>query len=105
MFAAINTVIGVLVGIIAAIIMRGWVLSIMWSWFIVPLGAIALTIPMSLGVVMVVSLFTSHLANDTESTISYNGHNGKEVVIAASLKAFGAPLVTLFFAWTITLFM
>lgn len=105
MVAAIGTVIGVLFGIIAAVVMRAWVLTIMWGWFIVPLGAVALSVPTALGITMVISMFTSHLANDESSTISYNGHNGKEVMIAASVKAFGQPLVTLLFAWIVTLFM
>jgi hypothetical protein len=37
-------------------VLRGWVLSILWGWFIVPLGFPALTIPAAIGLAIVISL-------------------------------------------------
>jgi len=38
----------------------GWVLSILWGWFVVPLGVVALTIPGAIGLRLVVGLFVTN---------------------------------------------
>jgi hypothetical protein len=89
-----------------SIIMSGWVLTILWSWFIVPVFNLpSLTIPYAIGISTVISMLT----NKTVSSNAVNNKNEKKetsTVIAEALAlSFGVPLFLLFFGWIITLFL
>ncbi len=73
------------------ILWRGYVLTILWGWFIVPLGVVALTLPMALGFSVIVSLIT----NDSSTNLTWEQYT--------SFWTF--PLVMLFSGWIYTLFM
>lgn len=44
---------------------EGWVLSVLWRWFLVPLGAPALSIPAAIGVAIIVGMLT-HQSSKTD---------------------------------------
>lgn len=52
---AISAVAGVLVG---SVLINGYVLSILWVWFLVPLGLPAISIAHSIGIAMIASWLT-----------------------------------------------
>lgn len=77
-------------------ILRGWVLSIIWGWFMVPIGAPALGIAACIGV----SLVTHMLCG----THDYRDKTESEKKQAA-VGAFLVPLLVLGMAWVVKQFM
>lgn len=80
------------------IVMRGFVLQQLWSWFVVPLGVVAISLPWALGLACLAYMLTgpAHLAKqDTEV--------GKHEVYAAMFKyaflVIGNPLFGLLGGW------
>jgi len=62
---AILLVAGAVVGIAAFTILRGFVLSQLWAWFVVPaLGAPSLSIGEAIGITLVVSFLTSSIVQN-----------------------------------------
>lgn len=60
----------------AAIIIRGFILTVLWGWFAVPLGLPALSIPMALGL----SILTAYVVgNDAKIISEMTDENGKKV--------------------------
>jgi hypothetical protein len=47
------------IAIIIVIPLRGFVVSVLWGWFVVPLGVVALNIPAAIGLAMLVRMVTS----------------------------------------------
>ncbi len=66
LFAVLGLVVaGVLLAALSAVV-NGWVLSILWGWFMVPtFGLPALSIPAAIGVALVVHYLTSEF-NDAK---------------------------------------
>lgn len=87
----------------AAIVMRGWVLTVLWGWFIVPTFSLPeLSIPAALGFTLIVSMFTQHLTNKkSESTGKTKSTLAGEIMGTA----IGGPLVVLLLGWIIKSFM
>jgi hypothetical protein len=57
MVIAVLMTIGTFTGILALTILRGWVLSILWAWFIVPTFNVAqLSVALAIGLVMTANL-------------------------------------------------
>jgi len=86
---------------ILGIILQGWVLSILWSWFIVPLfGLPMLSVSSAISIAIIVGLIT-HQYND----LDLKGKSiGEWVGCAISHSIFG-PLLVLFIGWIVTLFI
>lgn len=85
--------------VILASILNGWVLSLMWSWFVVPkFGLPPLSIAESIFVAMIVSYLTYQPVE-----IKSEGKSKSWVEITFSLA--GKPLVTLFVAYIILQFL
>ena len=84
---------GLIAWIVLAIIVRGWVLTVLWGWFLVPLGAPALSIPFALGISTIIGLFLQN--------VSRTKSEGSTVpnLVAQSLLG---PLVSLLVGWIIT---
>jgi hypothetical protein len=66
---------------VAGYLWKGYVLSILWGWFIVPFFGLApLTVPMAIGVVLIASFLTSrylHIEDErrpSEKLASVAGH-------------------------------
>ena len=61
-----------------ALMLRGLVISVVWEWFVVPLGVVPLSPPHALGLVMLSRLFISHLSKDKRDLTPF----GENVVSA-----------------------
>lgn len=96
--ALIFTVIGATV---IHAILSGWVLSLMWAWFIVPKFQLPpLNVTEAIGVSLVVGFLT----------IQYSSSNGKErslegKAIDLIMYVVGRPLLALLIAWIVLQFM
>lgn len=78
----------------ASSVWRGYVLSILWGWFIVrAFGLPALNIPLAIGLSLTVGFLTQRLRQEKEST--------HFVIGVATL----APAVSLFMGWIVTKFL
>lgn len=83
------------------IVTRGWVLSIVWSWFVVPVtGLPLLSIPMAIGFSFAVNLITNNQSK-VDSTKKEIWESLLEIVGYGIL----APLFALGFAWIIYQFV
>jgi hypothetical protein len=72
-----------------SMIYYGFVLSIMWAWFVCPsLGAPKLSIPAAIGISLVVGMLTSHPENEKSA--------GRQVVESALFTT-----VVLFMGWLV----
>ena len=72
-------------------ILNGWVLSILWGWFIVPhFGLPALSIPVAIGIALVVSMLAPYVHN------KYDEDNDK---LAALSAVFIRPFIALLIGW------
>lgn len=106
MLASLLVILGTLVGVALlfaisalAVVYYGWALSIMWGWFIEPLGGHHLSIPNAIGLSMVLGMLTLHLRQDDSE-----GKTDKEKLKPA-LVAIISPLATLFFGYIVKSFM
>lgn len=85
------------------IVLNGWVLSILWRWFIVPTFSLTpLSIAQALGLTCVLRLFAASRTKLTEedremSLVPY--------VIQQSGTSIAVPLMGLLYGWIIHLFM
>ena len=96
----------VIVGVIVAIavffaiviglsIYRGWALSYLWQWFMVPIGLPALSVPQCIGVALVITFLTHQYYREPEDKRTDN-----EKITAGVITVLG-PLVTLGFGWCV----
>lgn len=85
-----------MIGFIAvAAVIRGFVLSTLWQWFVIPtFGLAPLSIPVAIGIGLILS-FTTHQSMDESSK------NKSEKLFDAIVN----PLIVLLIGWIITLFM
>jgi hypothetical protein len=84
-----------------SIIMHGWVLSIMWRWFMVPLfGLPVLTIPYAIGISAVVALFKGNSTTNKD-----DNKTATAKFLEALFVAFVAPLISLGFGWIVLQFI
>lgn len=100
----IVTIIGLLASLVGWVvlgaILRGWVLSIMWNWFVVStFGLPALSIAAAIGVSLVVGLMTyQYIYTEDDRSDSSK--------IAAGLGVnIGGPLVVLLMGWIVKQFL
>ena len=83
-------------------ILKGLVLRILWGWFIVPLTNLPpLTIPMALGVSLVVSFLTYQYAKQPENT----DEDQVTALLKSLLMSFFQPAIVLLFGWIYHLFV
>ena len=94
-------VVGILVAIafpaiiLLAYLLNGWVLHILWGWFIVPTfpAAPSINIPKAMGIALIVGFLTSHYQDTSEHS------NG------VLFHTFITPILALAIGWVIQLFM
>ena len=81
--------------ILLAYLLNGWVLHILWGWFIVPTfpAAPSINIPEAMGIALIVGFLTSRYQDTSE--------HGTEVFF----YTFTLPFVALAIGWVIYLFM
>lgn len=80
-------------GLIALLsIYHGWILSIIWNWFVPLLGGPTISIPIAVGISCIVSMLTHSTDTDDEK-------RGERIAMML-IK----PLILLFIAWFFHLF-
>lgn len=90
---------GVVAVVVIASLMRGWALSVLWGWFLVPLGAPGLNIPTAIGISLVVSFLTHQVHDDAkERTFS-------ERMARVFSAAIFTPLLGVFIGWIVKQFL
>lgn len=83
---------------ILQIIWYGWVLQVLWGWFIVPTFSLAaLTIAQALGIALIVRMLTTN-QGQTDS-------DKNDAVLRAAINGFLFPLITLIIGWIVSWFM
>lgn len=88
-----------LVGIIAASAMlQGWAMSILWLWFIVPLGMKELNIPMAIGLCLVISVCSYYRPHKSES-------NDLNETLSNLAMVFIKPILLLAIGWVVKGFL
>jgi len=81
-------------------ILQGWVLTVLWSWFIVPtFGLPELSIAVAIGLSLIVSMFRGYNNTTKNENLEKSEQVGKVIVLL-----FG-PLFVLFLGWIVHLFM
>jgi hypothetical protein len=70
---------------VTAIVLRGWVLTYLWLWFIVPFGAPVLTIPMAIGL----TLLVNYLSGAIKIT------KDEKPIIDVMIEVFASPFIVL----------
>lgn len=82
-------------------IYSGYVLSVMWDWFIVShFGLKALPIPFAIGLALIIS-FTKKQDSEDKSDTNELG----EILLKGIVKSLAKPSMFLFFGWIVTLFI
>lgn len=95
---AILAVLGFPVVIAIASMWRGYVLSILWAWFVVPLfGLPQLSIPLAIGISLIVGMLTNHR---TGREVEKKGGLGN----AIGLSVF-VPALFLLMGWLVHMFV
>lgn len=94
--AAILVMTSMLALIAISAMLRGYVLSVLWGWFIVPtFGLPGISIPIAIGIAVILS-FTTHQLNVARETQTTGDRVFNAVV---------HPLFVLFIGWIVTLFI
>lgn len=93
---AVAGVLGLIVLVFLEFLLKGWVLSVMWLWFMVPFGLPAIGIAWSVGVAMIVGV----MAKQTDYKQDDRPTDWDKVVIA-----YIVPFVILGIAWIVHQFM
>jgi hypothetical protein len=87
--------------IIGGIILRGWVLSTLWAWFLVPQGVFPISVNAAIGISVLIGLFTQHLVHDT---VKVDKKSTADMITTITGKTIGGPLMALLVGWIVTLF-
>lgn len=95
--SVIAMIVGVIVGIFLFCIYNAWVLTILWGWFIVPLGVKALSVAHAYGFTLVTGLILSNRG--------VKENKDKDDWVGSILTWLLLPLVALFFGWIAVGFM
>jgi len=86
---------------ILSVILYGWVFSILWSWFIVPLFSLpVLSVPEAIGIAMIIKMITYQYQDPSIGNKSIIELIGNLIGIAII-----APFIILFTGWIVTLFI
>lgn len=95
--SVIAMILGVIVGIFLFCIYNAWVLTILWGWFIIPLGVKALSVAHAYGITLVTGLILSNRG--------VKENKDKDDWVGSILTWLLLPLVALFFGWIAVGFM
>lgn len=79
-------------------ILNGWVLSVLWAWFLVPsFGLPALKIPAAIGIATVVGMLTSQYIHNNESE--------EDEMVARVSHSVAVPVVSLIIGFVARFFV
>jgi hypothetical protein len=84
-------IIGVIALVALAVIWRGFVLSVMWGWFLVPIGLPNIGLALAIGISATVAMMTHQATQSSEKS-----DGGKAVAML-----FVAPLLMLGVGWVV----
>ena len=89
-----------IVTMVVSCLWSGYVLSVLWRWFMVPgLGLPSLSVGYAIGVAMVISYLTRQDIPEKE------GESWQEKLVRGVAVAALKPAIALLFGWTVTLFL
>lgn len=97
----VGIILGAIAAVIAAALVRGWALTVLWGWFLVPYGLPTIGIATAIGISLIVGMFTAHL----EQRQAKETKSGTDAVVTVAAHAFGAPLLVLAIGWIVKSFM
>lgn len=96
------SVFGVFGLMVLSAVWKGFVLSVMWGWFVVPYFQLPpLTIPLAIGISMIASMLTWHR---TGSEAQNDKSASEQFTTAAALSLF-LPAFMLLSGWIVTKFL
>ena len=89
-----------LMTIVVSSILSGWVLSVLWEWFVVPTFSVSsLSIPVAIGISLVIGMLTKEgKPRDDKKKDTYE-------LVGEILGTVFAPLVTLIVGWIVYSFV
>jgi len=87
------------VATIASALVDGWAISLLWGWFLVPLGVPPITLVHAIGISTFLSLVGPH------NSSSKNKDGSWKVVIGTLLASFLVPLFAVLIGWIVARFM
>lgn len=90
-------VIIVLLAVVPAIMLRGWILSILWGWFVVPFGLPQIGIAWAIGLATVVSAITPTPTGESGGKTK----TAKEQLGEVISNFLFLPLLILLFGWIV----
>lgn len=91
MLAGLSVLFGVPALVAAFAVWRGYILSILWGWFLVPLGVSPITIPLAIGFSLIVGYFTNAMSKRKD----------ENDVLDTALELTIAPLLFLAIGWIV----
>lgn len=59
--------IGLIATVILSVVLTGLVTSVLWGWFVVPLGVAAITVPHAIGIGMLVTFLTTNVSEERKT--------------------------------------
>lgn len=87
---------------VPALLWRGYVLTILWGWFIVPLfGVPALSIPLAIGLSLTVAFLTSQRTGNETTEKKSEG----EKLLTSLILCAAWPLIALGVGWVVQRFV
>ena len=87
--------------ILVGAILKGFVLSVMWSWFMVPTFSLPeISTVQAIGIALVISYLTHQRVDCEKPKREYS-----ELIAGAVIDAILTPLFVLFIGWFVHLFM
>lgn len=95
--------VGFLAIVVGAICMRAWVLTVLWSWFLVPYGVPQIAIPAAIGISLIVGMFTTKLSDKWSQ--EKKKKSLPESFADMISTAFLSPLFVLCIGWVVSGFM
>lgn len=99
-FSCLGAVVFAIVAVVGEAIMNGWVLSILWGWFVSPLfGLKELAIAPAIGFSLVVGMLTHQESGEQKERSNF------ENVVLIFGRAVVSPLITLFIGWIVYQFI
>lgn len=93
---AVLIILALVVLVPAAIALNGWVFTVLWAWFVVPMGAPVLGVWHALGIGLVVHMPLRGLAAKSDITST---KPAADRLTDAAATTFGTPLLTLALGW------
>jgi len=99
----LKLLLGIVAMVIGAVLVRAWVLTELWAWFLVPTFSIVqISMPVAMGISLIVAMFTQHLQHERAET---SPNSVSEVFGRVFGTAILSPLVVWALGWIIQLFI